>query len=699
MQPEQPVGSPTLIPALPEPLPPIASLVSSTDEFAFFERVRKVVGNKGAYAEFLKLVNLFTQDLIDKHVMFDRLDRFIGSHPDLLNWFAKFIGVEPQEEVIEPKLPIDSARVNLSHCRMLGPSYRKLPDREQRKPCKGRDEMCYEVLNDEWASHPTWASEDSGFIAHRKNVYEEALHRLEEERHDYDFNIEACQRTVQLMEPLVQQIRLMSEAERAAFTLSPGLGGQSEAIYTRVIKKVYDRERGQAVIDQMFAQPTAVLPVVLSRLKQKLEEWKAGQREWEKIWREQTHRIFWKSLDHQGQNVKNNDKKVFTPKYLLSEISAKYEERKKIRESGIQMPKHQLEYIFTDPEVIFDACHLLLVFNHSGQSGIATPDQDRIAAFLKDFIPVFFNLDRNQLVEYMEDVSQKAVKNDSGEEGDDVAAPKPRYFKKSELLRRGLVDRRNGKEGSVLSGSKESTPAPAQSDAEADDTQAGVEVFADVTERRWMEHPRDGNLARHQQFNLDEPYERDTYQLYANNNIYVFFRLFQMIYSRLLAIKHGEEGVHEAVARYMGYGQEAKPAVSLKMIDKLPTDFFKDVSPSANYYKQIVQFCEDTVIGDMDLVQLEDTLRRFYMHCGWQLYTVDKLVSSTIKAVHVILGSDSKDKSTDIINLFFKDREKDETTRAQELQYRKHVQKLVKDGEIYRIGYVSTSGCTFCNTD
>jgi paired amphipathic helix protein Sin3a len=48
--------------------------------------------------------------------------------------------------------------------------------------CSGRDELCYQVLNDEYVSHPTWASEDGGFIASKKNHHEEALHILEEER-------------------------------------------------------------------------------------------------------------------------------------------------------------------------------------------------------------------------------------------------------------------------------------------------------------------------------------------------------------------------------------------------------------------------------------------------------------------------------------------------------------------------------------
>ena len=101
---------------------------------------------------------------------------------------------------------------------------------------------------------PTWASEDSGFIAHKKNLHEEGLHRIEEERHDYDYNIEACSRTIQLLEPLAQSLRRLSEQEQLAFKLPPGLGGQSETIYKRVIMKLYGREKGQDVIQQLHIQ-------------------------------------------------------------------------------------------------------------------------------------------------------------------------------------------------------------------------------------------------------------------------------------------------------------------------------------------------------------------------------------------------------------------------------------------------------------
>ena len=148
---------------------------------------------------------------------------------------------------------------------------------ERTKLCSGRDELCRAVLNDDWASHPTWASEDSGFVAHRKNQQEEILHRIEEERHDYDYNIEALARTVQLLEPIARQLMVMTPEEKRTFPIPAGLGGQSESIPRRVIMKIYGRKDGRTVLDNLFQTPARVIPTLLTRMKLKLEEWKAAQ--------------------------------------------------------------------------------------------------------------------------------------------------------------------------------------------------------------------------------------------------------------------------------------------------------------------------------------------------------------------------------------------------------------------------------------
>jgi len=127
--PDAPAVSPTLTPILPEPLPPTSASSATSEELAFFDRVKKYISNKQTMNEFLKLCNLFSQDLIGKDVLVHKVSNFIGGNPDLMNWFKQFVGYDGREEVIENQPKAPTGRVALSNCRGLGPSYRLLPKR------------------------------------------------------------------------------------------------------------------------------------------------------------------------------------------------------------------------------------------------------------------------------------------------------------------------------------------------------------------------------------------------------------------------------------------------------------------------------------------------------------------------------------------------------------------------------------------
>lgn len=99
------------------------------EEFAFFDRAKKFIGNKQTMNEFLKLCNLFSQDLIDKNVLVHKVSNFIGGNADLMEYFKNFVQYKEDNEVIENKPKLPSGRVSLSNCRGLGPSYRLLPKR------------------------------------------------------------------------------------------------------------------------------------------------------------------------------------------------------------------------------------------------------------------------------------------------------------------------------------------------------------------------------------------------------------------------------------------------------------------------------------------------------------------------------------------------------------------------------------------
>lgn len=96
-------------------------------------------------------------------------------------------------------------------------------------------------------------------------------------RYEYDLNIEANLNAIALMEPIARDIAEMSLEEKSRFRLPPGLGGQTTSIYQRIIKKVYDKERGFEIIDLLHNNPAHVLPIVLNRLKKKDAEWKKAQ--------------------------------------------------------------------------------------------------------------------------------------------------------------------------------------------------------------------------------------------------------------------------------------------------------------------------------------------------------------------------------------------------------------------------------------
>lgn len=84
--------------------------------------------------EFLKLCNLFSQDLIDKSVLVGRVSNFIGGNPELMTWFKRFVGYDSRDEVIENRPRAPTTRVSLSNCRGYGPSYRFLPIRVSLEP-------------------------------------------------------------------------------------------------------------------------------------------------------------------------------------------------------------------------------------------------------------------------------------------------------------------------------------------------------------------------------------------------------------------------------------------------------------------------------------------------------------------------------------------------------------------------------------
>lgn len=700
-------ASPNLLPAAPEPLTPVAARASANiEELAFFDKAKKHINNKTASIEFFKVLNLYTQEIIDKNTLVEKIDSFLGSSKDLMDQFKKIVNYTGADEVFENLPATTRPKIDLSLCKAFGPSYRQLPKSETLLPCSGRDDMCWEVLNDVYVSHPTWASEDAGFVTHKKNQFEEALHKIEEERYEYDLNIEANLRTIQLLEPIAQRISSMVDEEKRHFKLPPGLGGQSIAIYQKVIKKIYDKARGQEVIEQLHENPVVAVPVVLKRLKQKDEEWKRAQREWNKVWRETEGKNYYKSLDHQGTFFKTGDKRSMTARSLITEIETlrRTQDEKRIH-PHTPKPRSQFEYSFERHDICLDIQRLLDA--QIGRFQVSNSEKDKMTQFNHNFIPLFFGITRESLV------------SSAGGDADDLAALKAftsgvstRRKKAGEeidllksIMKRTRESAHNRKKtrnetetDEIESGppSRGSTPAVDEkmSDAEsggAEGDLVGSEAvvaeeeattIVDHETEPWTGVSQDPSARVSGDITLptSPPVQdqRHVYNLFSGSAFYTFLRWFQMLYDRLHHLKQLEN----EVTRELKSRKPNWTAIELGLVEQRLSSMSIETSDESDHYEQLLILCDSLIRQTLDSGGFEDMLRHIYGAKAFRIYTVDKITLLMTKQMHLIV---TEDKNIAQTQAFYKDRSKASTTPREQIIYRIQTETTIGTGEqVYR---------------
>ncbi|KLO14002.1 hypothetical protein SCHPADRAFT_851670 [Schizopora paradoxa] len=699
----------------PPPAPPAA--VTSQDELYFFDRVRRALDNRETYNEFLKLINLFTQDIIDMRRLVEKSFYFLGQG-ELMAQFKEILGWDSAWDVSTFALANDAnglgglsesmqrpTKADLSL--RYGPSYRKLPASEVDVPCSGRDEMCKSVLNDEWVSHPNWASEDSGFVAHRKNIYEEALHRSEEERHEYDFHIEAITRTIAMLDPINAKIMQVPPEERAAGKFKTNFAGASKAIYHRTIKKVYGRDAGLEVIRSLVDCAGLAVPIVLSRLKQKEEEWKKAQREWNKVWREVDAKNYQKSLDHQGISFKANDKKAITMKAFINQIELAREEQMSKRASLIDpslsrtRPRYQLAFVLEDTDVLQDVLKLTFSFLDRMQHHYTFPERRRVEAFLRLFFPMFFMLDsasfnakfksRNVpdseftkfddfsgfVVEDAEEIPSGAGPSRDGRSkrrggGNDL---RKKLLKSS--AQGGSASRRARAKSSSLPTSRLASPAPLEAMAVDEQPEVATDGSQPVS-------PSSENQPQYQKL-----HRRGTF--FANSALYTLLRLVEVLYSRLLSCKQlAAQLANDPSSPYIANPVAAKLALlDMDAPDPGLRNLQQQKTNAASYfYDYLLASCERLFDNEIDQQTFEDICRYMFGTKAYVMFTIDKVISSFLKQVQFILS----DKSIRLCDGLKRERDLATLTLQDQEDLRMNAEKIIgSDENLFRIDWMPDS--------
>ncbi|KAL4269176.1 Transcriptional regulatory protein Sin3-like protein [Pleurotus pulmonarius] len=680
---------------------------TSPDKLLFFDRAKKALENREIYEEFLKLLSLFSKDVIDSKTLIEHAQVFLGDG-DLMAEFKELIGWDAERGIENgppgsirtgppealSALPVDDGE---------GPSYRRLPDSEVRLACSGRDELCRSVLNDAWASHPTWASEDSGFVAHKKNTFEEALHKSEEERHEYHVHLEALKRTISLFEPVAARLEGMTPEERSTFKLKANFGGPSKCLYHRTIRKIYGRDAGAEVIQALQDCPSVSVPVVLARLKQKDDEWRRAQREWSRTWREVDAKNFYKSLDHQGISFKQNDKKAITAKYFVADIESLKAQQMEAQKNT-ELPAftrgsvgYQIEYDFQDISVLHDSLKMVYSFLDHSQ-GTYTPQERRGAEkFLRSFVPL---LCRYPAAEFNEACGPLDGAADDDNSSHDLSGPgEPQRNKKANPpsnavtagdLRKKLLksaqEKISGRDskGSSAVGSRAASPAASSVASRADDELKAA--LGDHAEDVWIRASTSSPQG------IEEPPTMEGGRpIFANTTFYTLLRLLQLLYSRLLTCKligtHLAAEKHRPllanpVAAELGLDDPNGPSAVLAQAMEAMGE--QGVAEGSNVvYMYLLDACEKVFDGELDQSTFEEHMRWFFGNKAYHVFTLDKLITALVKQVHTIL---SDNKCQELWTLLQYMQAADTLTNRDIVRYRREAERHVgQDDHLYKI--------------
>lgn len=312
-------------------------------ERQFFDAVKTALSSfprdGQAYAEFIKALDMYAQEIMSRTDLLGYVGRILGKHKDLFEEFKRIITA-----IGSPNAPVhdDSwhsvplSEIDFSRCRRCSPSYRALPRDYPNPPCSERSEIEIKVLNDVWVSLPVGSEESYTFRHMRKNQYEEVLFRCEDMRFEIDMCIDSNATTMQRLSKIYDELQFLSKTElvtKGSISKTcingAGLGGKVYqytldgrvlgVIHKHTIKRIYGDD-GAEMLDLCFKNPAVAIPIVVERLRQKNKEWLFAREGLNRKWKDLAEYNYYKSLDHRSITWRTTDKRATSTRTLVAEI-------------------------------------------------------------------------------------------------------------------------------------------------------------------------------------------------------------------------------------------------------------------------------------------------------------------------------------------------------------------------------------------
>ncbi|GLU03025.1 hypothetical protein SLE2022_202450 [Rubroshorea leprosula] len=453
-----------------------------SQELAFCDKVKEKLQSPDNYQEFLRCLHFYSNEVITRPQLQSLVSGLLEKYPDLMDGFNEFLvrceknegllasfvstrslwnegylpgsvkaedrdrdrdrekhdGVKDRDrerdrldrgpfgnkDIGSPRMSLFASKakpiseLDLSNCERCTPSYRLLPKNYPIPTASQRTELGAEVLNDHWVS-VTSGSEDYSFKHMRKNQYEESLFRCEDDRFELDMLLESVNVTTKRVEELLEKTNNVDSPIH--------MEGHLTALNLRCIERLYG-DHGLDVMDVLRKNAPLALPVILTRLKQKQEEWARCRADFNKVWAEIYSKNYHKSLDHRSFYFRQQDSKNLSTKALLAEIKEISEKKRKEDDvllaiaAGNRRPIiPNLEFEYADPEIHEDMYQLI---KYSCGEMCTTEQLDKVMKIWTTFVePMLGVPSRPQGAEDTEDVVKTKNKSDSSTFSESEGSP------------------------------------------------------------------------------------------------------------------------------------------------------------------------------------------------------------------------------------------------------------------------------------
>ncbi|KAI3818168.1 hypothetical protein L1987_11971 [Smallanthus sonchifolius] len=564
--------------------------------------------------------------------------------------------------------------LDLSDCEQCTPSYRLLPKNYPIPSVSQRTKLGTEVLNDHWVS-VTSGSEDYSFKHMRKNQYEESLFRCEDDRFELDMLIESVNVTTRRVEELLDKINNNSIKTDCAVRVEDHF----TALNLRCIERLYGDNRLD-VMDVLKKNASLALPVILTRLKQKQEEWARCRFDFNKIWAEIYAKNYHKSLDHRSFYFKQQDSKSLSAKALLAEIKETSEEKSEEEiiyqhfaygERQNSTP-HQ-EFKYCDFDVHDDIYQLMKYYIPQNYT---TEQFDKVMKIWISFVEPVFNVPiRPHLIaKNGKQIKGKSVRNNSVKEREEgELSPNGDFEEDNFASFRENGTKENYQNGHHENGLENEADEEGEESAHRSSCDSSGSETADVEDRYPEEHDGVHDNKAESEGEAEERFletvkpltkyvpaishddQDDPRVFYGNDAFYVFFRLHQTLYSRLKEAKE-----NSANDKWRGSN------------DTTPNDS----------YARFLDLLYTFLGGDADSAKYEDECRAVLGTWSFPLFTLDKLIYKLSKQLLAIVMDEVDNK---LLHLYTYEYMRKTGRFADELYYA-NARVIVNDDNIYRFG-------------